>query len=83
MKIPFAKILKWIGTTLFSAALQEGASRILRPRSTDGGSVAPPVLAGRSVDEVIHDLESNASWKAAADQMTATVRNLDRGAEDA
>ena len=28
MKIPFVAILKWIGTTLLAAAVQEGAERL-------------------------------------------------------
>lgn len=34
MKIPFVAILKWIGSTLLTAAIQQGAERIVRSRQT-------------------------------------------------
>lgn len=36
MKIPFVAILKWIGSTLLTAAVQQGAERIVRSRRAAG-----------------------------------------------
>lgn len=40
MKIPFLPVLKWIGTTLLTAALQQGAERIVRARRVDNAELA-------------------------------------------